>query len=180
MDLIQDLVGKLGISEEQAKGGVGEIFNLAKEKLSDGDFSILANKIPGLDSIIGKKEEKEEKGGGLFGSVVDMLDGDDDKEEKSGGLFGSVVDMLDGDDDKEEKDGGLMGSLTGMLSSDAASGVLDSLGLDKLSSVAKLSGGFSKLGLDTEMITKFLPIVMNFAKTKGGSVVTDLLAKVLK
>ena len=141
MELIDDLVKKLGVSPEQAKGGASLIFNLAKEKLDVNDFSTLTSKIPVINSLLGDKKETEET---------------------------------------EEQEGGLMDSLGGMLSSDAASGVLGSLGLDKLSSVAKLSSGFSKLGLDADMITKFVPVVLNFAKTKGGSTVTNLLAKVLK
>jgi hypothetical protein len=48
MELIQQLIGNLGINEEQAKGGAGLLFNLAKEKLGAGDFQQLADKIPGV------------------------------------------------------------------------------------------------------------------------------------
>ncbi len=188
MELIDDLVKKLGVSPEQAKGGASLIFNLAKEKLDVNDFSTLTSKIPVINSLLGDKKETEEteekEEGGLMDSLGGMFGGGDSKEEdkEEGGLMDSLGGMFGGGDSKEEdkKDGGLMDSLGGMLSSDAASGVLGSLGLDKLSSVAKLSSGFSKLGLDADMITKFVPVVLNFAKTKGGSTVTDLLAKVLK
>lgn len=33
MELIQQLVSNLGVSEDQAKGGAGLLFNLAKDKL---------------------------------------------------------------------------------------------------------------------------------------------------
>ena len=33
MELIQQLVSSLGVNEDQAKGGAGLLFNLAKDKL---------------------------------------------------------------------------------------------------------------------------------------------------
>ena len=48
MELIQQLISNLGINEEQAKGGAGLLFNLAKEKLDSGDFQQLADKVPGI------------------------------------------------------------------------------------------------------------------------------------
>ena len=39
MDLISKLVDALGITENQAEGGVGALFNNAKENLSTEDFN---------------------------------------------------------------------------------------------------------------------------------------------
>ena len=41
-DLVSQLVDSLGVTEAQAKGGAGAIFDLAKSKLSSEDFSKLA------------------------------------------------------------------------------------------------------------------------------------------
>ncbi len=125
MELISNLVEQLGVSEEQASGGVGLLLKMAKEKLGDGDFSQLSNLLPETDQLIDTAPE----------------------EEKSGGLMGSF--------------GGLVSSLGGDGSS--------------LGNLATLAGGFSKLGLDAGMITKFLPIVLSFFQGKGGDGVQGLL-----
>jgi len=39
MELIELITQNLGVREDQAKGGAGSLFNLAKEKLGESDFS---------------------------------------------------------------------------------------------------------------------------------------------
>ena len=68
MELIKQLIGNLGISEEQAKGGAGLLFNLAKEKLGSGDFQQLAEKVPGITDLLNAAPEPG-KGGGLMGTL---------------------------------------------------------------------------------------------------------------
>jgi len=51
-DLIGSLTKGLGISPNQAIGGVGAVLGLAKEKLGGADFSKIANVIPGADGIM--------------------------------------------------------------------------------------------------------------------------------
>ena len=53
MELIQQLVSSLGVNEDQAKGGAGLLFNLAKDKLGSGDFQQLTNAIPGVQDLLG-------------------------------------------------------------------------------------------------------------------------------
>ena len=125
MDLLNMLTSQLGIKEEQAAGGAGMIFNLAKDKLG-GDFSQISNAIPDVNGLMDKAPEA---GGGLMGAI---------------------------------------------------GGIASSLGADSLGNLASLASGFSKLDLDAGMITKFVPIVLDFVKAKAGSGVMDLLAKVLK
>lgn len=52
--------------------------------------------------------------------------------------------------------------------------------IGKLGNLASLAGGFSKLGMDSGMIAKFLPIILSFMGRKGGKGVQSILAKVLK
>ena len=126
MDLVNMLTSQLGIKEDQAAGGAGLLFNLAKEKLG-GDFSQVTNAIPEISNLIGKAPTS------------------------SGG--------------------GLMGALGGLASS---------FGADKLGDLASLASGFSDLKLDTSMISKFVPIVLEYVKGKAGSGVVDLINKALK
>ena len=65
MELIQLLTSQLGISNEQAKGGSGLLFKLAKDKLGGGDFSQIANAVPGLEDLISSAP----KAGGLAGAL---------------------------------------------------------------------------------------------------------------
>ncbi len=57
---------KVGLSAEQAVGGIGAILSLAKGKLDPSDFSKIAGAFPDMNSIM-----KEAKNLGV-GSVTDM------------------------------------------------------------------------------------------------------------
>ena len=46
--------------------------------------------------------------------------------------------------------------------------------------VAILAGGFSKLGLDSSMVGKFIPVILQFVQSKGGDSAKALLERVLK
>jgi len=127
MELIETIIGKLGIDESQAKGGVGQILGLAKEKLGGGKFAEIASAVPGLDALTGDAPKAE--GGGLMGAL---------------------------------------------------GGVASALGADDLGDLAKLAGGFDKLGMDKGMIGKFVPVILDFVKDKGGDKVGALLEGVLK
>jgi len=127
MELVDQLVKNLGVSEEAAKGGSGLIFNMAKAKLGAGDFGKVASALPGITDLMNSAPE-------------------------SGGVLGGI--------------GKLASGLGG--------------GAGQLGNLASLAGGFSKLGLDSGMIGKFIPIILSFAQSKGGDVVKSLLQKALK
>lgn len=136
MQLIDDLVSQLGVSNEQAEGGAGLLFQLAKEKLGGDDFAQVAGLIPGIDDLIGKApsaEAEASQGGSILGAI---------------------------------------------------GGVAESLGLgdiaDKLGDLAEVAGGFSKLDLDTDMISKFATLILGFVKEHGGEAVEAILKNVFK
>ena len=66
--------------------------------------------------------------------------------------------------------GGMLGGLGGMLGDKAGN----------LGNLAALASGFSKLDMDSDMIQKFLPVVMSYLKEQGGSGVEGILEKVMK
>lgn len=66
MDLINTL-GDLGVSPEQALGGVGAIMNLAKGKLDPADFMKVANAVPYANTIM-----KEAGKLGIPTNITDM------------------------------------------------------------------------------------------------------------
>lgn len=125
MDLLKMLTSQLGVNEEQAAGGAGMIFDLAKEKLG-GDFSQISSAIPEVEGLI---DRAPDTGGGLMGAI---------------------------------------------------GGLASSLGADSLGNLASLAGGFSKLDLDADMISKFVPVILEFVKGKAGDGVMGLLSNVLK
>ncbi len=46
------LMSSLGVSEQQAAGGLGSLFGLAKDNLSSEEFGTLAKSVPGMDSLL--------------------------------------------------------------------------------------------------------------------------------
>lgn len=95
-ELIGQLVSNLGIQEDQAKGGAGMIFQLAKDKLGDGEFSQIASSLPGVDELMQAAPSLGETagggdggGGGLLSKVMSMFG------SKAGGL-GSLASLAGG------------------------------------------------------------------------------------
>jgi hypothetical protein len=127
VELIQQLVSQLGVQEGQARGGAGLMFKLAKDRLGSGEFSQIAQNVPGAEEL--SKEAP-----------------------KSGGMMGAI--------------GGLASKLGGKTG--------------EMGNMASLAGGFSKLGLDSGMIGKFIPIVLSYVQGTGGSGVKQLLEKALQ
>lgn len=46
--------------------------------------------------------------------------------------------------------------------------------------IARLAGGFSKLGLDPGMIQRFIPVIMGYIQQHGGDAAAGLLQKAMK
>lgn len=126
MELINQLMENLGVSEEQATGGAGALFNMAKDVLEAGHFSQITDAIPGIGNLL---ESAPESGGNLLGAV------------------------------------GKMASSLG-------------IGGEKMGGLANLAGAFSNLNMDADMIGKFVPVVLNYAKSMGGETVHGLLENI--
>ena len=72
MELIQQLVSNLGVNEDQAKGGAGLLFNMAKEKLGAGEFQQLADSVPGVSDLLSAAPSPSaaaSAGGGVMGAL---------------------------------------------------------------------------------------------------------------
>jgi hypothetical protein len=124
-----------------------------------------------LTSQLGVTNDQAEGGSGaILGYAKDQLSGDDyskvtDAMPETEGLIDSAP----------KKEGGLAGTLG------SASSLLG--GGDKGKSAAGLAGlaeSFSSLGLDSDMIGKFTPVILDYAKSKGGETVSSLLGGVLQ
>lgn len=122
-----------------------------------------------LTSGLGIKEDAAKGGTGLLMNLA--------KQKMGTGDFSQIAKVIPGVDNLIKSapapGTGVLGTLGKM-----ASGMGGSMG--QLGTLASLAGGFSKLGLDADMIGKFVPIILSFVQQKGGKDVGTLLAKALK
>ena len=123
MDLINLLINNLGVTEKQAAGGSGAIFDITKQNLSAKDFSTIASAVPEAESLI------------------------DAAPKKSSGFMG----MLMGIFSKPEKN------------------------QDNLGTIGNLAGSFSEIGLSSDMVGQFIPIILDYVKSKGGESAMNLM-----
>jgi len=126
-DLISLLTKNLGVTQDQATGGAGAIFDLAKQKLNAEDFAKIASVVPGMDSLLKAAPQV----GGMSKAI------------------GSSSKLIGG-------------------------------GADKIGGLASLTDSFSNLGLESDMIGKFVDTILSYVNSKGGSSLTNMLAGVLK
>jgi len=100
MELIDLLTNTLGVNADQATGGAGLLFKLAKEKLGDTDFSQISQHVPGVNELI---ESAPESGGiaGALGGLASALG-------SSGSELGNLA-SLAGGFSKLELDSGMIG-----------------------------------------------------------------------
>lgn len=87
--LLNTLGSELKITPEQAIGGAGAMLGLAKNRLSEPQFSELSKSVPGLDQIAGNSAI-----GGLNG-LGGLLGGGSDNNALLDGLLGNVKDTGD-------------------------------------------------------------------------------------
>jgi hypothetical protein len=82
MEILNLLTEQLGVTEDQAKGGAGAIFNLVKDSLGGDQFNEVAAAVPNMEELLAAAPA----GGGLGGAIgglTSMLGGG---AEKLGGL----------------------------------------------------------------------------------------------
>jgi hypothetical protein len=72
-DLLDNLTSQLGVTTEQAAGGAGALFNLAKSRLTNEDFAPIAAAVPDIDKLIAAAPAMTET---ATGSVANMLGGE--------------------------------------------------------------------------------------------------------
>ena len=79
-ELIGQLTKGLSITPEQAIGGSGALFGLAKTKLNADQFTKVAKVVPGMDGLLGAAPKPTSGGAGALSSMGAMLPG------KAGGI----------------------------------------------------------------------------------------------
>jgi hypothetical protein len=113
-----------------------------------------------LTRSLGVSETQAQGGAGLlFKLAKDVLDS---------GEFSKISAAVPGIDSllSAAPGGGMLGGLTKMFG--------------EVGGLAGLAAGFSKLGMNSGMLAKFVPIVLQFVQSKGGDSVKALLEKAIK
>jgi hypothetical protein len=121
-----------------------------------------------LTENLGVQKGQATGGAGLLFKLAKEKLGDED--------FSQVAQHVPGLNDLIEsapESGGIAGALGGLASVIGGGG-------SELGSLAALAGGFSSLGLDSGMISKFIPLILSFVESKGGGAVRGLLEQALK
>jgi hypothetical protein len=84
MKLIPMLTQGLGVTESQAKGGAGVIFDYVKQKVSAEDFAQVDKALPGVDSLVDLAPKVSDLSGQI-GGLSPTLGG---KSDLTGGMAG--------------------------------------------------------------------------------------------
>lgn len=132
MDLVKMLTSQLGVTEPQATGGAGALFDMAKGALSETDYGQVASAIPGIGDLIKAAPAVSESTTGT--------------SDKIGGLATGL------------------GSITKAV--------------DSANTFAAVNDQFKQLGLDADMVSQFIPVLLSFANSAGGESVMKILQSV--
>lgn len=125
----------------------------------------------------------------LVGLLTDKLGVTNEQAEGgAGAIFSAASKKMSADDFTKVTDAlpevtSLMSSVSSSDSGSSSLGGLSSMvgkAGGAMSSLAGLSDTFSKLGLSSDMVGKFIPIVLDYAQSKGGSTVANLLKSALQ
>ena len=176
--LVQTLVGALGVTETQAAGGAAAILGLAKGNLGADDYLSLVQAVPEVGDLLG--------GGSTISTaataataVSAALDqaGAEEPEEGAEGEGAAETSLTSDKSSDEASSASAASALTA-----AASALGDSEGGSQLSTaagLAGLAGSFSDLGLDADMVQKFVPVILQYVGGRGGDSTSALLKTAL-
>lgn len=126
-----------------------------------------------LVSNLGVQEDQAKGGAGLILKLA--------QDKLGGGEFAQLASAIPGSDvllgsaPSEDAGTGMMGALGGM-----AAGMMGGGQASNIGTLMSLAGGFQKLGMSGDMVTKFFPVILNFVQQKGGADVANVLTKALQ
>ena len=127
--------------------------------LDMGLVSMLVNKL-------GVTEKQAEGGAGSIFKTAEKRMPESDYKQLSDSV--PEADTLQSAAPAPAENTGLVGGATSMLGGKAGSSLGDS---------AALLSSFKDLGMDSEMLGKFTPVIYDYVKEKGGPMVMELLQK---
>lgn len=68
------LMQQLGVTQPQAEGGAGALFQLAKSRMSSGDFTALSNSVPEMQGLLAAAPAASPLGGGGMAATFLQID----------------------------------------------------------------------------------------------------------
>lgn len=142
------LMDRLGVSQPQAEGGAGAVFQYAKSKLTAANFAKVSSAVPDMQTYLSAAPAVQASAG-EGGGALNALSG------ASGSYGGGLA-------DKAKQALGGQTTLGG-----AAGGTLGA--------AQALAPAFQKLGLGSGMVGKFVPIIVNYVKSGAGSSTANIL-----
>jgi hypothetical protein len=128
--LVDTLVHQLGITPEQATGGAGSIFSMAKQGMNSADFAKVSTAVPGMNQLLAAAPSQAAPSSNMTG---------------------------------------LMGMAASALGGSGSS----------VSKLASLAGSFQSLGLNSGMVSQFIPVILQSVQSQGGSATMGLLQSAL-
>ena len=75
MDLVKMLTSQLGVTESQATGGAGALFDMAKGALSETDYGQVAGAMPGIGDLIKAAPAVSESTSSVSGKIGGFTSG---------------------------------------------------------------------------------------------------------
>lgn len=111
-----------------------------------------------LTDRLGVSEKQAKGGSGLLLKLAkERLD---DQAFQRVAAVVPAVEMLLSEAPEDEGVAGLVGDLASAFTGKDSN-------ISRLGTIASIAGGFSKLGMNAEMISKFVPIVLSFVQDRG-------------
>jgi hypothetical protein len=74
-ELVGQLTKGLSITPQQATGGAGSLFGLAKSRLKPAEFGQISKVVPGMDGLLKSAPKSKSGAAGVLGSVGSALPG---------------------------------------------------------------------------------------------------------
>lgn len=124
-----------------------------------------------LTSRLGVSEKQAKGGSGLLLKLAKERLNEQDFNRVAAVV--PAVEMLLSEAPEEEGVAGLVGDLAS-----AFGGKNSNVG--RLGTLASMAGGFGKLGMNTEMVSKFIPIVLSFVQSRGDDDTKRTLESAMK
>ncbi len=170
------LIAQVGVTQPQADGGAGSIFKLARGQMTPENFQKLRSVVPGLDGYLGAAPAflpnespavAAHPATGERAALTGLATGGAAKGAALAGMTGVAA-------------GALGTNAGGLPAAGATSALLAGTALgDKLQAVQALAPAFQQLGMNQDMVARFLPVVVDYVKSVGGKSSSKLLTHAL-
>ncbi|WP_333873870.1 DUF2780 domain-containing protein [Methylobacter sp.] len=125
--LAELLMQRTGVTQAQAQGGAGALFQIAKNKMQADEFTQLEQAVPGMEGMLGAVPALSQPSGGLAGRLSSIAGA-------SGGTAGNLVSVI---------------------------------------------SAFQQQGMSPAMMQQFIPVVIDYVKTRGNDAMVNTLSAAL-